>query len=305
MKHIKYLLLSFFMVPQLTTGQQIDWMPFEWHGEKVDGRYMDKVAMFVPVTIDNMEHRFVMQFDMGSDATIIYGKTFNAYVKENPSLKLKVDDTASGGARLRNAELKAGDHSFGTRNLVYNKDHGNHVGKRAMKQAGGVLIGTMGTDMFAGKVIIIDYPNRKIGIADELPAVYKQAQFQPFRTTFGKIIIAFSINGKKEELLYDTGSSLFAMITNEKNVAQVSTQPNVDSFGIYAWGKRHMVYGKPISADVRLAGKKLPPSTVYYDKESFISKFNDELSVWGIVGNSYFLNSVVLIDCRNNMFGLQ
>jgi hypothetical protein len=65
------LTISFF-----ANAQKIDWIPFDWVSDKIEGRYFDKLLITIPVTLDNLPHRFNMQFDLGAINTMIYGNSF-------------------------------------------------------------------------------------------------------------------------------------------------------------------------------------------------------------------------------------
>jgi hypothetical protein len=50
-----------------TFAQKLEWIPFKWVGENLSGKYFDKVAMVIPVTIDDLPYKFNMQFDLGGN----------------------------------------------------------------------------------------------------------------------------------------------------------------------------------------------------------------------------------------------
>jgi hypothetical protein len=303
MKILLPLLLLIFPFPSFS--QEPDWIPFQWHEEVISGKHLDKAAIYILVTLDGLSHKFYMQFDLGSDATMIYGNAIKPYLHEYESLKSKITELEGDKQYFKDIELKIGEHSIGKQTILYRKGVGNSLGKRALNQSEAVLIGTIGTDIFTGKILVIDYPNKRICVTNEIPEKYTSTPLQSFKTKYGKVVIAVDMDGKKKDLLYDTGSSIFAIATTEENADIISEKTNVDSFDIYAWGKRYMVYGRPITSTVTLGEKQLKPALVYFDKKGHNENTNKILGVWGVVGNAYFTDNTVIIDWRNKLFGIQ
>ena len=57
--------------------------------------------------------------------------------------------------------------------------------------------------------------------------------------------------------------------------------------------------------DVKFGNNTLPSSNVYYIKNPMIADFFKEQNIWGITGNAYFLNKIVIIDYKNSRFGIK
>src|SRR5580658_7030874 len=106
-----------------TCAQEIEWIPFQWLSATLSGKRFDKAAMFIPVAIDNMHHKFEMQFDMGCNATVISGNTIKPYLHRKDELAGKIDTTLSftwnntKNYTFKNVDLKLGDVSFGKKNI--------------------------------------------------------------------------------------------------------------------------------------------------------------------------------------------
>ncbi len=309
---MKLTLTLLFLIFTLTTfGQKLDWIPFKWVGDSISGKYYDKLIMVVPTSIDDLPHSFNMQLDLGAIETVIYGNSISSYLEKYPKLKSKIDTSLTfwiqnqKNLKFRNIDLKLGSVSFGSRNIGHFKNFGDEIQKDSIMTKSEKHIGTIAPDLFQDKILIIDYPNKRICVSNKLPTQYANASFQPYKIKDGRIRIPFMINNKVEDLMFDTGSSLFALITTQKRAFQISDEKIVDSLKISSWGEYYMVYSRKVKSKIKFGNLELNESVVFYDNIKKNDKFYDDARVWGITGNAYFLNNVVIIDYKNKRFGVK
>ena len=292
-------------------GQKIQWIPFNWVGDSVSGKFFDKLAMTIPITLDNLPNKLNMQLDLGAFETLIYGNSIKPYLEKYSELKNKIDTTlkfriqSQTNYKFRNVALKLGNVSFGNRNIGHFKNFGDNVPKDSINTSTEKSIGTIGPDLFENKVLIIDYPNKRLAITTELPKQFSKAHFRKYKIKDGRIKIPMTISGKDEDIMFDTGSSLFALITTAQKANEISTKPIVDSLKISTWGDFHMVYAQAIKSKVLFGQKQLNKVNVYFDNKKSNEDFYKEEKIWGITGNAYFLNNVVIIDYKNKRFGVK
>jgi hypothetical protein len=310
MKNILVLSLIIFGFQQ-AQSQKIDWIPFHWVGENIDGKYFDKLLITIPVSLDNLPHKFNMQFDLGATVTVIYGNSIEPYLEKYPEFKTKFDTTlkfriqSQTNFKFKNIGLKLGSVSFGNRNIGNFKGFGDEISSDSIKTISSKHIGTIAPDLFQDKILIIDYLNKRIAVTQTLPKQFANASFQKYKEKDGRIKIPLNINGKIEDLMFDTGSSLFSLITTESNANLISTKPTIDSLKISSWGDFYMVYGQKVNTIIKFGTKSLNPTLVFFDKLHKSDKFYEEEKIWGITGNAYFLNNVVIIDYKNKRFGVK
>jgi hypothetical protein len=309
MKLIFSLLFSIFTLS--TFGQKLEWIPFNWVGDSISGKYYDKLIMVVPMSIDNLPHNFNMQLDLGAIETVIYGNSISPYLEKYPKLKSKIDTSLTfwmqnqKNFKFKNIDLKLGSVSFGSNNIGHFKNFGDDIPRDSIMTKSEKHIGTIAPDLFQDKVLIIDYPNKRICVSKELPKQYANASFQPYKIKEGRIRIPFLINDKEEDLMFDTGSSLFSLITTQKRAFQISNEKVVDSLKISSWGEYYMVYGRKVNSKIKFGELELSRSTVFYDNIKKNDKFYDDEKIWGITGNAYFFNNIVIVDYKNKRFGVQ
>ena len=168
-----------------------------------------------------------------------------------------------------------------------------------------IQIGTIGTDIFQGKFVLIDYPNKRICITTELPKRYAKANFQPFVTEDVRIKIPFEIDNKPENLLFDTGASIFSLVTSKENAEAISDKTSIDTLELSSWGRTVRFLGLKTNKQVKFGNRVLKPTTVYYETTNIFCDFYNKQNIWGITGNTYFLKNIVIIDYKNKQFGIK
>ncbi|SEF56424.1 hypothetical protein [Flavobacterium urumqiense] len=89
----KLFLFTILLISFTTFGQKLEWIPFNWLGAEVSGKYFDKFAIIIPVTVDNLPHKFNLQLDLGAYNTIFYENSINPYLEKYSNLKNKIDTT--------------------------------------------------------------------------------------------------------------------------------------------------------------------------------------------------------------------
>ena len=87
------LLFSISVISYSQSSQNFEWIPFSWVSDSVSGKYFEKLAIFIPVTIDDLPQKFTMQFDLGAITTCFYENSLNLFLKKYPSLNNKLDTT--------------------------------------------------------------------------------------------------------------------------------------------------------------------------------------------------------------------
>jgi len=291
-------------------AQDIKWIPFHWTGDTISGKYFDKAAIVVPVSIENIPARFNMQFDLGAVRTVIYGNAIAPYLDAYPELEKKIDPSKTFLIQGENSpmfagmSLQMGGASFEGLDIGYFKNYGGRLSKEDLLSDSEKHIGTIGPDLFQGKILIIDYPKKRIGICDKLPKEYRKATFQPFNSGDGRPKIPLTINGKTQQVMFDTGSSIFTLQTTKKEALAAATDKIIDSLTVNSWGKKLTFYGVKATKPIKFGTKPLDGSTLYYDEQETFQDFYKYVEIWGLTGNAFFLNNTVVIDYKNKLFGV-
>lgn len=308
---ILVLLLSIFYVnTTILFAQNQTWIPFRWNGASISGKYFDKIAMSVPVTLENLPYKFEMQLDLGAITTVIYGNSIKPYFDEYPQLKSKIDTNLVFRMQnkkynmLKDFEIKIGNEQSKKINIVFMKDFGDSLTYDSIRTNTVKHIGTVAPDLFKDNILIIDFSKNRLCVVDKLPDDYQNAAFELFTEKQGRIFIPLVIDGKKEDLLFDTGSSIFPLMTTEQRAVKIGGDIIADSLKISSWGDYYMIYGNKIKSKIEFGNKRLNEAIVYYDKQKRNDQFFNNEKIWGITGNAYFLNNIVIIDYKNKKFGV-
>ncbi len=292
-------------------AQKLQWFPFEWHGSEMSGKYYDRFSINIPVTIDDLPHKFNMQFDLGATNTMLYGNSIAPYLEKYKSLKNKIDTTLTFMAegeknfKFRRVNLKLGMVDIGAINIGHFKNFGDSISVDSMNTASEKHIGTLGANLFQGKILIIDYPNKRICISKEIPKQFKKASYQPFKIDKGRIKIPLKINGQEEDLMFDTGASLFALLTSKERAKAISNGDVVDSLEVTTWGKYYTVLGEKLNPPIYFGNTQLKKVPVHYHKADIFKNFFMNDKIWGLTGNAFFLDNVVIIDYQKQLFGVK
>ncbi|MDR1056138.1 MAG: hypothetical protein LBL90_10065 [Prevotellaceae bacterium] len=306
----KWIFISFFLIlagGSLKVYSQealLEWIPFQWQGDTISGKYIEKAYLYVPVKIDDLPIDFTMQFDLGTIETQFYENPIKPYLEEYPSLANKLGSMGS----LKNVIFKDVNLHMGTVDFSFDvwlrADFGEDIPRDSLHSGTPKHIGTIAPDMFRDKVLVIDYKSSQFAISDSLPAEYQDLQAVKFELNNGIIILPFRINGAEQKLMFDTGSSPFPLAASKKRALEIADPSIVDSLsGPLWWGREITFYGHEVNKSIEFGGTTLGNAIVYYDKDGLWEEgVFKPLKIWGLTGNVYFLNCVIILDYKNKLF---
>ncbi|WP_106829967.1 hypothetical protein [Parabacteroides pacaensis] len=293
-----FLIILLFVSVSCLQKQSLEWFPFNWEGDTISGKYIEKAFLYIPVKIDNLPHEFTMQLDLAMGQTVFYGNSIDPYLKEYASLADKYK-----APMFNNITLQMGSVKFKSIEVGYYNNFGEEIPQDSLHSKSPKHIGTIGSDLFQNKILVIDYKSCRLAVTDSLPKEYKNLPAERFELKDGVIKIPFHINGKECKLMFDTGSSPFQLVTSKERALEISDSIITDSLsGPLWWGKEITFYGLMVNKPVRFGKKAFKSSKVYYDKVGLWNEIYDYQKVWGITGNAYFLDNIVIIDYKNKLF---
>lgn len=297
--------LLFFSIAS-SYAQKLKWIAFEWSGYQAKTCYFENSAIMIRCKIDKLKYPFRMQFDLGATQTVIYGKTFQSLPEEFALYQNKLDSTCLfwyNGKQYpsyKSIDLRLGNTLFKQISIGKYSDYGVTQKKEVIDFSKPLTIGTIGADLFKDKFLIIDYPNNRIAVTDKLPHIYKKLTFTPIKKENGRIFIPLQINDRLEYLLFDTGIAMFPILTSQKNAMEIADTNIKDSIDVNTWGKKYFVYGNQMTKPIKFGNKELPKKLVHYDKVEIFDFWFERDKFWGIIGNAYFKDNILIIDNKNN-----
>ncbi len=294
--------------------QKIEWINFEWYGDSISGQYFDKLAIYLPFSIEGIPHKFKSQFDLGAKSTMVYENSIKPYLKKYSNATLKLDTINTEASLkgenitiIKNVDFKLDTVLFKNQKLEYLKGFGNVLTSDSIETKTVKHIGTIGPNIFQEKYLIIDFPNERIAILDSLNNNYKKrTRFVNIKLEKGRIKVPVNINGISRYFMFDTGSSIFPLSVSKEDVKLISkTVPANDTLKISSWGEYYDIHGYKINSTISIGGLKLETKDMnVYDSKKEFKEFFEQEEIMGIMGNSFFLDKEIIIDYKNQKFGI-
>jgi hypothetical protein len=140
---------------------------------------------------------------------------------------------------------------------------GDAVPKDSLWTKSDKLVGTIGSDFLAGRVLIIDYPRQRMCVLDSVDAYWRaRTTFVAGRIVHHRLQIPLTVRRRTYWAVFDTGASLFPLSTDEatwRTLVGASTVPT-DTLPVSSWGKEVPFYGASLCETVYLGTLALPPA---------------------------------------------
>ena len=292
--------------------QKYDWFPFQWIGDSVANQYFDKAAIFVSIEVNHLKGNTVAQFDLGSNATMLYGNAIQNYFGSRAALLALTDTStkATNESGIVTYQAKGISIALGKtvyRNIILYDNYGDDIPGDSLYTSSSKLVGTIGADIVKGKVLIIDYPHQRMCLLDTLDDFWTHhTSFVATKIVNSRMHIPITIGGRTYWFLFDTGASLFPISTDSltwTKIVGAGSSPK-DSLLIDTWGTKALVYGASWSHDIFLGRDEASRGEVWY------SNFKPWLDIYrgaqvsGAVGNVFFLQDIIVSDFKNSRFGV-
>ena len=277
---------------------KINWILFKWSGAELGGKYYDKLSMEVPLAI-NDSIKYYAQFDLGANTNMLYESTLEKHTRITHDFNVDTVDTEDYYYWLRNPNIKIGSESSRVKDWIVRNDY----------DAEGV-IGTIGAKEFSERVLIIDYPNKRIASLDSIPSDYsKNFKFFDFELKNNKVILKVQINGQQYNVNFDTGSSITPLLVSDKILFEEITERGkhmTELKGFTSWGKTYdIIPGAYSKASFEIGGKDFGQQIVYYLDSEYHRKLFSQDKIQGLLGSILFFNDEIMIDFKNKKMGVK
>jgi hypothetical protein len=291
---------------KIQSDSTIAWASFIWVGDSIGGKYFERTAMHIPCRIEGLPYNFTFQFDLGADLTRIYENNANSVLRNHPEFSKRISRFKSvfqfwnKHKSFKDLTVMMGDIKIHTSDCFVMENYGDEFSVDPDGHLSPIPMGTIGPDIFVGKVLIIDYPNQRFAICNSVPSAY-QTRFEDITLDEGnRIIMPMKIHGSQYRITFDNGSSIFPLITLAENIMEFSTGPDIDTIEITSWRQSHKVTGKIVTDTFELAGRKFSNVKVYSNHSGLGIDHNTD----AMTGNALFWDNIIIIDYKRKKFGI-
>lgn len=292
------------------------WIPIVWAADTLS----DRTAMFLPIYVDTIAKPFLAQFDLGTPITDFedLGRYFPAMKERERMIGTPVR------YQTRPVSFSGFDVRIG-RGAVYTARHiplYDQVEMDSLRENDSMYdtrVGSLGYDLVAGRILVMDFHDSRIALTDSLPPEVDEM----VEWAEGAVVNQFpmylpiSIDGHRRLMKYDNGSSAFTMLAEFADWNRWRrSDAVVDTLPFSAWGREGLALRAPAGVAVSLLGRDvsaLPIWTSTLDASETggsllrsIQRFTDTYfaaTFAGWLGNEYFRDDVLVFDTRRNRFG--
>lgn len=276
-------------------------IPFYWQGDTVRATWEPHTAMLIPVKLAGCPHLFYMQFDLGSPYSLFYSNKLRAIQAKYPAA---VADSLTGD-RLSHLSFTVGNLSLSAVEIPLRQFDTSPVN---WGEGHFEIIGTIGVDLIDGKVAVIDYPNGRLTISEDLPDTLAAVVSLHDFTYMGRRVLLPAKVASQEVLLYfDTGSSMYELLTNKATCEQLAApDAKVIQDKVRSWDKVVIANSYASGGSIGIGGTEIGLHYVTYVEG--VNQAQAErmlrMGIGGMTGNKLFLGYRLILDTKNRKFGL-
>ena len=286
---------------QLVLPAKTQSIPFYWQGDSVNSKWEPHTAILIPVKLKNCPKQFYMQFDLGSPSSLFYKNKLVAIGAKYPEA-MQLSETVG---KLLNFSFKAGKVPVTAKEIVVKQFDSSVIDWRSNSIE---IIGTLGVDLIDGKTAIIDYPKKKLILAAAVPAKLSQGfSMQDFMYVGRRILLPSVIQGKQTMLYFDTGSSMYELLTNKKTCEALAV-PGAELIRnkVWSWNRYLTANSLASNASIMIGGMNIPIHYATYIEGTSNSQAEQmmKMGIGGMTGNKIFLDHKLVLDTKNKKFGL-
>ncbi|MCM0664561.1 hypothetical protein [Flavobacterium tyrosinilyticum] len=253
-------------------------------------------ALLLPIKVNGIKRTFYMQFDSGSAITVFYKKSLESIAQKfHNQITIDVANNSISTA-FTIGNMKVTSNTFEVLN------YGEKINFNDPKAEN--IIGTIGTDLLEKRITILDFKNNQFSFIEKI----KEDDFSNFEFKKRKILIPSNIENEKLNLLYDSGSSGYELITTKEIWQQYRNKNStVKTEKGNSWGNTLSIYSASAKKKIQFGKVILDLSEVtHIEGTSDLQKFLMKRSgMQGMIGNKLFLNHKLILDCRNEKFKLK
>lgn len=275
---------------------------FSWQGDSIHGKWEANTAMLIPVHIKKCPRVFYMQFDLGSPYSLLYKNKVDGIRQKYPDAITSLQTKE----KLENFSFVLDKTPLLAKEIIIKQFDSTTIDWKDNNAI--EVIGTIGTDLVDGKVAMINYPNQKLSISQGIPQkLMQRLSLTDFVYANRSILLPAKIKDKETMLYFDTGSSMFELLSDKETCNQLATHDTaVTRFPVKSWDKELTANTLTVNQNIEFANTTIPlRSCTYMDgvSDSQVEHML-KLGIGGMIGNKLFLNYILVLDTQLKKFGL-
>jgi hypothetical protein len=279
--------------------------PIYWQTDTFNKTTIEKSSFLVSVKLQGIEESLYMQFDIGANRSMLYGNTISAFCEKYPTLRENIVDKEDYSI-FNNSKIKINDsHTITADRLYIKKDFG-----QSKIDTNYIIIGSLGYDILADNILILDFKSNRFAISESIPDEMKSKACFIDNADLNKfpVILPFRLGKKKIRLLYDTGSSMFPVLTGTNRLKKISKQRKIREVdSVSSWGKEVPIFmpveTKDKIGNLIIGNIDLGKVTIFGQKKlnnlSYVGSY-----LYGFTGNVIFDDKILIINRKENSFGI-
>jgi hypothetical protein len=273
---------------------------FEWSQVELNGVLYPKAAILVPVRFPGCSLTLFAQLDTGSDATMFYPKIM---IKHG----IRPDTTQSGGTEFSwaggTSKIDNATHPW-----VLNWDMDDTASVSSSDPADHI-VGTIGMDQIAGKLLVLDYPNQRFMLlsdSSQIPYTLRSAlDWTPGTMNNQRLYVSVVIgNDTIANVMFDTGSSITTLTVPlavwQELTGLTGDEPSVRKDSISSWGEKLEMMRAPARADLTFGRVHIPSPEI-----DCVKWMNNSFTDIHLMGNAPFYDCcTVVLDAKYSRLGV-
>ncbi|MFN7932825.1 MAG: hypothetical protein U0R19_05825 [Bryobacteraceae bacterium] len=280
----------------VSSAQTPRWDDMVWVALPIGDRVVEKAVLAVSVHVDGLQGKALMQLDLGTNGTVLYGAAYRALggkaVPENG--RIRVSGTVAG---LR----------FENQSVLLDAKQGE-----APKPGEPAELGTVGADFFNQRGLVMDFVRNKVAAVEKGGEWTKGVSFAPLRYRNGKVFVTVRMGGREESgFFYDTGSSALPLVTTRGRWMELTGRRPEDAgntvWKVKSWGNDAALVGARMSGPLCVGTACVEGPMVYFESSGLENLRFDKYPypAEGLIGNAVFLDQYsVVVDLAGQRLGL-
>jgi hypothetical protein len=278
----------------LITENESGLIPINW----VADERSPIAALLLPITLEGIPVPLYMQFDLGAHSTLLYKDALVSISSKYPNQLAEIDTSTN-----------TINYSFmlGKMKVISNKfrviDHGSPIDWSDSSTK--IIIGTLGADIVDINLTVLDFKNDFCSFGGSLKDIKINTLSHDFSFDMRKIQFPATLNGANYNLLFDTGTSGFELITSKniwESMAKEGAKKKINE--VKSWENMLTTYTVETNKviDFGMVNIELEEVT-YIEGASLMQETLMRLTgMGGMIGNQLFMGKILVLDCRNEKY---